>query len=238
MIAGTEGCVGRYASVLHGMDTQPKVFVKTKISECTAKLVNLTGMDFGILKVVSLAGVDRRGIAYWNYQCKCGKSGMSPAGNLVKHGKKSCGCLGLKNEKRDATTHGMTKTPEWNIWKGARKRCRLKTDPAYGRYGARGIDMCDEWFDSFETFYRDMGPRPGPRMTLERKDNSKGYNKDNCEWATYKAQMRNKRTNHMIEFNGERMCLTEWASKIGIRKDTLRRRIVGLKWPLEKALLP
>ena len=54
--------------------------------------------------------------------------------------------------------------------------------------------MCFEWEASFAAFLKDMGPRPSAEYTLERKDNSKGYSKENCYWATKAAQARNRRT--------------------------------------------
>lgn len=70
-------------------------------------------------------------------------------------------------------------------------RCTNKDHPDFHNYGGRGITVCHEWFH-WPTFLADMGERPG-NLTLERKDNNKGYCKDNCEWATRSQQSYNKR---------------------------------------------
>lgn len=207
-------------------------FITTNLSLCR-RVKNLTGFKGPHFSITSFAGLTEDRAAYWNCECKCGKLFVILAGNRRKQ--ESCGCVAHQNVIKAATTHGMTNSSEYNIWKGICKRCRLKSDPAYYKYGGRGIDVCDRWFDSFQNFYADMGPRP-KGMSIDRIDNDKGYSLDNCRWATYTAQSRNKRSNHLIEYNGKKMCITEWSEKTGIRKDTLRRRLVNYKWPVEKAL--
>ena len=71
-----------------------------------------------------------------------------------------------------------------------RERCDDKSNK---NYGGRGIAVCDEWRDSFESFYRDMGDRPSPKHSIERMDVDGGYSKDNCRWATAVEQGRNRR---------------------------------------------
>ena len=88
--------------------------------------------------------------------------------------------------------HGLHNTKEYRAWHDMRQRCGNPNNPFYSHYGARGVMVCERW-NRFAAFYEDMGPRP-PGMTLERKDNSKGYCKDNCYWATKTQQARNMRS--------------------------------------------
>jgi hypothetical protein len=86
----------------------------------------------------------------------------------------------------------------------------------------------------YENFLQDMGEIP-PDMTLERIDNSRGYSPDNCRWATQSEQKRNTRQTRIIDFNGKRMCIVDWAKYIGIKSNTLERRILN-GWSIERAL--
>ena len=89
-------------------------------------------------------------------------------------------------------THGMTYTPEFNCWQGILTRCLNTRDMHYSNYGGRGIFVCEEWKNSFEKFYEDMGPRP-EGCSIGRKDNDGPYCKSNCEWQTAKQQAQNRR---------------------------------------------
>lgn len=127
--------------------------------------------------------------------------------------------------------HGMSNTREYYSWTSMKKRALVK-EPRYKTYEGKGIEQ--RWLTSFEEFYKDMGPAP-PKHTLERKDNSKGYFKDNCIWATSKEQTRNYSLNRIIEYNGERLCVTDWAEKLKIPRHLIYQRL-NKGWDVEKAL--
>src|SRR5882724_6243125 len=84
--------------------------------------------------------------------------------------------------------HGMKGTRVHNVWIAMRYRCNNKNSDIFHHYGGRGIKVCKRW-QKFENFYADMGEPNG--LTLERKNNNKGYNKQNCIWATQQEQLRN-----------------------------------------------
>jgi hypothetical protein len=78
------------------------------------------------------------------------------------------------------------------IWAAMRDRCNNPRNKQYKDYGGRGIHVCKRW-GKFENFAEDMGPRPHPLLTLERKNNYKNYCKSNCKWASRLEQNNNRR---------------------------------------------
>lgn len=125
--------------------------------------------------------------------------------------------------------------PEYKAWCHLKERCLNPSHPSYHNYGGRGIGVCDEWRDSFEAFYRDMGPRPSDEHTLDRIDNDKGYCKENCRWATWKEQADNRRTSRHHEIDGKSLAQTDWARANGIPQCTISLRLKR-GWGAERAL--
>lgn len=128
---------------------------------------------------------------------------------------------------------GGKPSPTYRAWLRMWDRVRGYTDRDRKHYSERGIAVCDRWKE-FENFLEDMGFRP-EGMTLDRKDNDKGYSKENCRWATMKDQGRNRSSNRNVTFNEETLCLSEWAERTGIDKRTLRSRLEK-GWSVEDAL--
>lgn len=132
--------------------------------------------------------------------------------------------------------HGMSRKPEfrktYNRWKEMHQRCANPKRPGYHNYGGRGIAVCDRW-QRFDYFVADMGLAPD-RMWLERLDNDGDYSPDNCIWATPAQQANNTRRVKMLEHDGHRMSMHDWAKRLGIAFPTLRGRLK--KWPVARAL--
>lgn len=88
--------------------------------------------------------------------------------------------------------HRMKYTKEYNAWRNIKDRCRNKNHWAYEYYGARGIDICDEWYNSFEAFYEGLGDIPDG-LSIDRINNDKGYEPGNIRFANKTEQCTNRR---------------------------------------------
>jgi hypothetical protein len=88
--------------------------------------------------------------------------------------------------------------------------------------------MCPSWENSLETFILDMGPRPSKAYSVDRIDNSKGYFKENCRWATCREQSNNTDSNVRLSYNGKDLTIAQWAEEVGVEWNLFKRRVERL----------
>lgn len=119
-------------------------------------------------------------------------------------------------------------SPAYDVWANMRQRCEDPASTAYSNYGGRGIAVCERWKD-FGAFLEDMG-QPPAGMTIERCDNNRGYEPDNCRWATPLEQGRNKRNNRLLTIGSETQPMSVWAERAGLKVGTLHARLKH-GWP-------
>jgi len=168
--------------------------------------------------------------------CKtCGTMFWSRLYGILNGNGRYCGrtCYEIASGNR-LRTHGMTRAPEYGVWRDMLQRCTNPKCRAYRIYGARGITVCERW-KSFENFFADMRNRPTSKHQIERKDNDGNYEPSNCKWATKKEQANNRRTNRNLTLSGKTMCVKEWSKLIGVTEKTIRRRLKG-GWSVEETL--
>lgn len=133
--------------------------------------------------------------------------------------------------------HGQSRTPEHNAWCAIHQRCNNPKYPRYARYGGRGITVDPRW-NVFENFLADMGQRPSPKHSIERRDNNGPYAPENCVWATNRQQANNRggrKANVLLTYAGETLNVTQWAARTGLSGNQIRNRI-RKGWTAEKIL--
>lgn len=122
--------------------------------------------------------------------------------------------------------HGMKHTRLYRVWCGMKERCSNPHNKSYGRYGARGITVTQEWRDSFKSFYTwAIHNGYSENLTIDRIDNNKGYSPDNCRWVSTKEQNRNYSRNHQIAYKGKTQCIADWSDETGINRATILYRL-------------
>jgi len=165
-------------------------------------LNNLIGKKIHRLTVLS-EEPQRKGIRYFKCECVCGNIKITQGVCLNNGSCKSCGCL--QREKiamlgRAKRKHGFSGTRFYRIWKGMKNRCYNKNEPAYPRYGGRGINVTERWHE-FEKFKQDMYDEylskakifDEKNISIDRIDNNGNYCLENCQRATIKIQNNNRR---------------------------------------------
>lgn len=192
--------------------------------------------------------------------CDCGRETEVPLKNLRAGKTRSCGHhsvppvplkLGeipydMLMKMRGDRYHGMEGSPEHRVWNGVKQRCYDPKSKGYSNYGGRGIVMCYGWKSSFKAFYEDMGNRPSLAHSIDRIDGNGNYScghcdecvangwSANCRWATPAEQRRNSKDIRLLTFEGETMCLADWAKRKGMCKSALSARLD--KMSVEEAL--
>lgn len=188
------------------------------------------GQKFHQLTVIEV--VSRGSAATVRVRCDCGTERVLSKKNIGKQ--KSCGCYKSKGCLRHGHAHEGRMSPVYRSWKSMMQRCNDPNSIQWADYGGRGITVCKAWFN-FEAFLRDAGEPSSAGMSIDRIKNDRGYEPGNVKWSTRSEQCRNRRTNRIIEFNGQRKCLAEWSETTGIGAETLAKRIEA-GWSIEEAL--
>lgn len=205
-----------------------------------SKAYDLTRQRFGKLTVIQKATTKKSGQLRWECICDCGNKIETESWSLRKGLTKSCGCFALEHRRQPRLyqrTHGEgsngKETTEYKTWAAMLSRCNNPNHKAFAYYGGRGITVCASWH-SYENFLADMGRKPDPTYSLDRIDNSLGYEPKNCRWADAKTQMNNRRPAHLdkatsvhqlFEHAGKTCKVVEWLKLTQISQNTYRQRI-------------
>ncbi len=147
------------------------------------------------------------------FKCECGNIKVYQYDNVRSGGTKSCGCLNL----------GVSRTSEYQAWKGMNRRCYNPLNKSYKNYGLRGITVCEEWRDDVSVFMRDMGLKPTPKHQIDRIDNNGNYEPGNCRWVLAKINNQNTSTSRRWTIHGKiyQSC-TEAGKALGVDHSTIR----------------
>lgn len=188
------------------------------------KFIDITGNHYGFLDVLyhDKEASKRVGKTLWMCKCECGNYKNCESNKLRTGRTVSCGC---RRTDRPHITHGKTKDPLYQVWRGMKDRCLNPNSKERKYYGGRGIEICDQWKDDFQAFY-DWSINNGyaKGLSIDRIDNNGNYSPDNCRWATRSMQARNKRDTVIVNVCGITKPLAEWSEISGVHISALRER--------------
>ncbi len=196
------------------------------------KRLDIKGRTFGKLTVVDFAYTNKHKKSMWLCKCECGKEVVVLGAHLLDGHTQSCGCFKKEASALRLRTHGKKKTRIYNTWLQMKARCTNPKARDFENYGGRGITICAEWRNDFQTFYDwAMANGYADNLTIDRINVNGNYEPDNCRWVSIQEQQNNKRTNRRITYNGETHTLKDWAEITGINYSTLHSRFRAEKEP-------
>lgn len=200
-----------------------KVTSNTSTKSCGCLLkkpkIDMVGKKFGRLTVLEYAGVAGRRRTMWKCQCDCGNIVKVEGTHLRDGHTKSCGCLNKELIGNLNYKIGLSGTKLYYSYRNMVNRCTREDDGGFKDYGGRGIVVCQEWlgengFVNFANWALSHGYKD--ELTIDRKDNDKGYSPDNCRWVDRYVQANNKRNNRFVKVNGEIGTVANMAKKYGV----------------------
>lgn len=217
------GCM-KYKNVKHGTHKNGN-FSRIDPEEYIGKKNNM-------LTVIGYTDPLERGRIKLKCLCDCGKETFIYPYQFSNGSIQSCGCLKehIWNGERDLPwliKHGLSGDRLYRKFLKMKDRCYNKNNDKYNYYGGRGIYICDEWLSDPSKFV-DWAIEHGgldESLTIDRIDVNGPYSPENCRFATVKEQQRNIRTNRIIEYNGEKHCVAEWAEILGINSRIIYSRL-------------
>lgn len=163
---------------------------------------------------------------FWLCKCDCGNTIEMSGRSLCANRFSSCGCYSKERLSAIRKKHGEKHTKLYGVWCGMNRRCHCITDPAYKWYGAKGINVCNEW--NTYTVFRDWAYANNyqPGLWLDRIDPHGNYEPSNCRWTTPLQQQNNRGNNVLITYGEKTLTMAEWARNLGVNYDTFRCRVL------------
>lgn len=165
------------------------------------------------------------------------------ASNYVKkYCSKECRDFSYKNPNSHKYIKRGNPTRLYAVYRSMVSRCMNPNSHSYKRYGGRGITICEEWKNDYESFYEwsmNNGYNPNSqrgKCTLDRINNDGNYEPSNCRWVSFDVQSKNRRNNRYITVNGETGILFDMARKYGVSPKLVHKRITQYGWSPEKAI--
>ena len=176
-----------------------------------------TGEKRNGCQVLGYAGILKPSFTAWLRRCDCGNLFITRSTHLNQR-TAACGCRKLK--------HGLSHTAIYRVWREMLARCYDPRHKSYARYGGQGITICKRWRESVQRFANDIGPRPDRDHLIGRISTSGNFTPSNCRWVTRQQSLVANSRMIVVEYNGERHGLNEWAKRLGLTRQAVNHRVL------------
>lgn len=198
------------------------------------------GHKFGRLIVIAKGARSGEQSFKWECICECGKKTFSRVDHLNSGRSTSCGCLRHETRNNNLQSTYAFKIRQhalYSVWTSMRQRCNDPNTKSYKYYGYRGISVCDEWAESYESFY-EWGISNGymSGLQIDRKDVNGNYAPINCRFVTAEVNSNNRRSNVIVILDGSKMTLSQACRKLGLRPGIIGQRMRRDKMDFQKAI--
>lgn len=158
---------------------------------------DIVGQKFSMVTVIEEVEAVK-GRRRYKCLCDCGKTFERDHTNLVyRKGKQSCGCMSKVWQAQAKKVHGERYTKLYKVWQGIKSRSinsgSFFNRPQHEEYKLKEITICEEWLDysNFSKWAKSNGYSEDEGLSIDRKDNTKGYYPENCRWTTSSVQSQN-----------------------------------------------
>ena len=195
------------------------------------KPLELSGKRFGRLTVIEKNG-RKNGSILWKCKCDCGNTAIISGTSLKNGNTKSCGCLHremlAKRNKKNAKYGGVQNERLYGVWHSMKQRCYDSNRKDYPRYGARGIRVCDDWFENYSAF-KEWALKNGYKrgLQIDRINNDGNYTPKNCRWVPPRENSLNKSNKTIINCAGKSMNLSKWAELLGVTHQAIHYHVLA-----------
>lgn len=156
-------------------------------------------------------------------KCDCGKEVVRALQGLRAGTTISCGCH--VSEMR-ISQHKKDNPRLYSIWCSMKGRCYGINNTNYHNYGGRGIKICNEWVNDFESFCKwALSNGYSDDLSIDRIDVNGDYCPENCRWTTMKVQHNNRRDTRFITYKGVTKSIMQWSEETGFSPAGIWRRL-------------
>jgi hypothetical protein len=159
-------------------------------------------------------------------KCECGTIKRTNLSEIKNLRSKSCGCS--RADKFTRRKYSVVNHDIYIAYKTMINRCYNEKTKIYKTYGAKGVRVCDEWRNNYESFLHwalNNGWVKGLQLDKDIRGDGKHYSSATCSWVTALENMSNRSVSVKYEYNGQYLTLSQICKPLKLNRRTVYGRI-------------